>query len=529
MTQMIASNGFPLDVFDPAFLLIDTVITAGASGFVYETSAGTTVSIWGSGFSYDGTGQPTGGDVSVITIHDSLGNEVASFTLAAVDLADLLANGGSDFWEVLFAGDDAIFAHDGDDTLSGFDGNDRLYGKGGHDTLLGGQGEDVIDGGTGDDIIDAGADDDLIIVHAGQGNDTIDGGSGFDTVAHHGFDSSSTGDVITVGATRGRDPSVSLGMGAARDGKGGKGDGLPHTQATLDNVERLEINGNDGDDALHVFDISSTDLGAGQIVFDGGLGTDDVHAAFATTSIEYIWRFAGDGHPGDGTVDFGSGFDRFTVIVEDDGKDMDLTLSAGGGVVEVSEGLFGGKSTGTVTMTGVDGMSFELAGGDDSVVINGDLGGEFSGGMAILFGGGQNTLTATDHTGSINVSGGDGTNIFQTGSGADLLSGGAANDHLSAGDGNDWLLGHGGDDVMNGGSGADRFIFEAGSGHDTIEDFEAGPGGGDVLDFSTLGITIGDLVITQIAGDTQIATPDGDTILLQGVLPGQLDSGDFLF
>ncbi len=546
MTTMIGSNGHPLDVFDPASILIDTVLTATGSGFSYETLDGNMVQIWGSGFTYDGDGLPVAGAVSVITIHDTLGNEIASFTLANVDLGSLFANGGADFWDVLFGGDDAIFAHDGDDVLSGFDGNDRLYGKGGDDELFGGQGNDVIDGGIGNDIIDAGQGDDLILFHVAQGNDTIDGGSGFDTVIHHGFDSPEAGDVITVGATRGRDPSVSLGVGSSRNAR--KGEGPPHTEAILDGVERLEIFGNDGDDALHVFDISNTDLGFGRIVFDGGLGTDDLHAEFATTDITYLWRFAGKDHPGDGTVDFGSGTsDRFEIVVEDDSKDMDVYLSAGGGVVEVSEGLFGGGSNGSVTMTDVELMSFDFAGGDDTVTINGDLSAELWGTVTIDFGDGTGTLMASDHQGNLSVAGGDGANVLMSGGGMDALGGGAAADFISGGAANDSLFGYEGedqlfggegddtlrggadDDQLTGGDGADRFVFDTGFGDDTIDDFEAGLAGHDVLDFNLPGLTFADLAITQIGADTQIATPDGDTVLLVGVLPGQLHESDFVF
>jgi len=57
------------------------------------------------------------------------------------------------------------------------------------------------------------------------------------------------------------------------------------------------------------------------------------------------------------------------------------------------------------------------------------------------------------------------------------------------------------DDLLTGGTGDDTFVFEARMRADVITDFN---NGNDTLDFSSLGIGIGDLTITQIGTSTEI-------------------------
>ena len=68
-----------------------------------------------------------------------------------------------------------------------------------------------------------------------------------------------------------------------------------------------------------------------------------------------------------------------------------------------------------------------------------------------------------------------------------------------------------------------------GTGHDTILGFTA-VGSEDALDLTALGIAFEDLVVTQVGADTLVTLPSGDSVLLVGVAPGDLDAGsDFLF
>jgi hypothetical protein len=70
------------------------------------------------------------------------------------------------------------------------------------------------------------------------------------------------------------------------------------------------------------------------------------------------------------------------------------------------------------------------------------------------------------------------------------LTGNGFGNTIVGGAGDDTIIGGAGDDVMLGGRGNDVFAFFAGFGHDTINDFDANPlGGQDLLDISGLGIT----------------------------------------
>lgn len=67
------------------------------------------------------------------------------------------------------------------------------------------------------------------------------------------------------------------------------------------------------------------------------------------------------------------------------------------------------------------------------------------------------------------ISGENGNDTIYGNGGNDTLYGDNGNDTLWGEDGNDMLIGGAGDDYLNGGNGADTYFFEAGFGHDTID------------------------------------------------------------
>jgi serralysin len=76
--------------------------------------------------------------------------------------------------------------------------------------------------------------------------------------------------------------------------------------------------------------------------------------------------------------------------------------------------------------------------------------------------------------------------------GNDTLYGGAGNDILNGGTGVDLLLGGAGNDTLVGGTGNDSFYFAAGSGKDTILQFEgAGVAGGDLIRLASNNLNVG--------------------------------------
>jgi hypothetical protein len=122
------------------------------------------------------------------------------------------------------------------------------------------------------------------------------------------------------------------------------------------------------------------------------------------------------------------------------------------------------------------------------------------------------------------------------GAGNDTLSGGAGNDTLLAGDGNDTLIGGSGNDVLTGGAGNDLFRLADGFGSDRIADFDIGDADNDgffddqldvsgLTDASGKPVNVWDIVVSADSfGNALLRFPNGETLLLEGVTPAQLNS-----
>jgi VCBS repeat-containing protein len=218
--------------------------------------------------------------------------------------------------------------------------------------------------------------------------------------------------------------------------------------------------GNDGNDVL--------DGGAGNDFMMGGNGNDT-----------YIVDSAGD------TVIDTNGID--TVIMSTSIYTLDTSI----------ENLINSGSAASFTGTGNASANI-MRGGAFADTLNGGDGND------LLIGGAGNDV----------LNGGNQNDDLYGGSGTDTLSGGSGIDHLTGGAGND---------TMSGGIGNDVFTFAAGFGNDRINDFDAGPPGGqDVIDISQFGITdatfAAHVTITDVGADTLI-TIDNVTqkILLAGI------------
>ena len=145
----------------------------------------------------------------------------------------------------------------------------------------------------------------------------------------------------------------------------------------------------------------------------------------------------------------------------------------------------------------------------------------------------------------------------------DNLTGNNGDNVLEGQGGNDVLGGNGGDDVLTGGTGSDRFSYALASpgtsgGNDVIADFGRGQGAfshdeGDRIDLRSASIgsfgalTLERGTVTLLNGfyssftldaaagtDTRITTAAGGgffggSLILQGVLPSQLQARDFVF
>ena len=131
----------------------------------------------------------------------------------------------------------------------------------------------------------------------------------------------------------------------------------------------------------------------------------------------------------------------------------------------------------------------------------------------------------------IKLTGTTGNDSLNGGEGDDSLNGGAGNDKLDCGAANDILIGGSGKDTITGGSGSDVFVFELGSGRDTITDFQNGFDTFDVTALSIMGITeFDDIGIFQVGANTRVAF-DGfaSDVLLLNTDAALLDASDFTF
>ena len=155
-------------------------------------------------------------------------------------------------------------------------------------------------------------------------------------------------------------------------------------------------------------------------------------------------------------------------------------------------------------------------GGHDTMVSTDPLGSAMSGDARIIAGAGRG--------GNDTLLGGDGDDTLRGDAEQMLDTSIAGNDVLAGGRGNDTLWGDADEFLGTGSRGADRFVFAAESGSDTIGDFGRGQ---DKLDVSALGFDdISDMVISA-GTDTRVEFSAGNHVTLLGV--ANVDASDFIF
>ncbi len=470
------------------------------------------------------SGTPRSGFVGelevVVTATDSIGLSVSnSFRLSVISDKNFIAGShlndritGSDGIDSIdgLAGDDRIYGADGNDELAGGDGNDQVYGETGDDHLSGGTGNDRLYGGEGHDVLAAGADNDYL--NGNAGDDRLSGEVGDDRLY-------------------GEDGIDLLDGGAGNDRLyGGNGDD--------------QLLGAEGDDRL------SGD--AGNDVLDGGAGSDrlyggeghDVLAAGADN--DYLNGNAGDdqlsgeagddrlyGEVGIDLLDGGTGNDRLYGGNGDDqlfGAEGDDRLSgdAGNDVLDGGAGsdrLYGGEGH-DVLAAGADNDYLNGNAGDDQ--LSGEAGDDRlygEDGIDLLDGGAGNDFLKGGNGDDVMSGGLDDDRIYGE-AGDDLLEGGSGNDRLYGGEGNDRLSGLSGDDFLDGGDGNDTYLFERGSGLDTLSNFESGGMGMDVAIFQDANFE--DLWFSKSRSHLMISvTGTEDSVVIRNWFKGadyQLDS-----
>jgi Ca2+-binding RTX toxin-like protein len=474
------------------------------------------------------------GTAGVNTLNGAAGND----TIYGYGGADTISAGADN--DTVYAGEDAdyVLGEDGDDVLIGQAGQDSLYGGAGADSMDGGDDNDTIYAGAGNDFARGSAGVDLLIGQEGDdqlygddGNDAIDGGIGNDT-GYGGLGADylrgDVGNDVLIGqdgADRidGDDGDDSLDGGIGNDtiygGAGGDNlFGMEDADLLIGQSGADTIYGGLGDDAL--------DGGADNDIIIGQEGMDQLYGDLGLDAID--GGLDNDIIYAGGDADYARGSEGNDLIIAQDGDDR-LDGDAG------NDSMDGGL--GADTLYGGDGADYML-GGDGADLLIGQIGADLMYGDAAndamdggadndtLYGGAGNDYMLGD-IGADALIGQAGLDTIYGGDGDDTIDAGGDNDLVYGGAGADYIIGGLGADTLYGDGGADRFVFAAGSGADTIADFQDGVDRIDLYGYA--GATFANTSIVQQGGNTLVTLTGGETILLIGITATNITAGDFLF
>ncbi|MBO9403441.1 Hint domain-containing protein [Shimia sp. R9_3] len=481
---------------------------------------------------------------------------------------------------------DVILAGEGADSVLSGDGADTVYGDGGDDSIQSGAGDDFVLGGSGADTLVGGAGNDAL--EGGSGNDKIVGDGSAELVQNGGFtniDGSSNPAGWGVSETNASQVKVvdgQLRFNADGTPNGGQVfqtiSGIPAGEAVTISFDKYDIghsdNGygflrltvSDGSTTLidqmvlstgaHCFSFVSTGVDYKITLQDASIGNfDNKDVAIDNLSVS-VGAAPGndtlDGGTGDDHIDGGGGADLLIggdgrdTLNGGDGNDIINTFGGNAGIetggdrafnadtVDAGAGddsIYGGFGVGESIDGGTGNDTFSLQNLGPSSAANVDL----QAGSYTLKTGGHGTLDGIE-----NVSGTFGNDTIAGDSADNRLHGGGANgegnDKLDGRGGNDTLTGGFGNDTLSGGSGADTFVLQDGSGHDVIVDFDTADDDGngltnDQLDVSQMTDQFGgpikakSVTVTDDGnGNAKLTFANGETVILRGVAPSQVDS-----
>jgi len=466
--------------------------------------------------------------------NDSLNGGTGYDTLYGGSGCDTLDGGlGNDR---LDGGDDndVLYGNLGNDSLDGGAGNDTFYGSIGNDTLNGGAGNDSLNGGAGNDLLDGGFDDDFL--DGGAGNDTLYGGAGNDIYL---FNLGSGQDTLyEEDTTAGNIDTIRFGAGIAASSLTFTRNGKDLVLGIKGVSDQLTVWGWDEWSYLNPIecfqfsDGTTWDAAAIKAAVAPVAGTSANDSMMGWNGInDYLQGMGGNdklyGYEGDDTLDGGAGNDSLEGGIGNDtyvfnlGGGQDIIYeygSAPGNTIQFGTGILASNTT--VSLSGSD-LILAINETTDQVKIEGWR--YFGNGIdRIQFNDGVtwNMATILSKLPALAVPVGTASNDNLTGwgvlndniqgfAGDDELSGCGGNDSLNGGDGKDTLYGGGGNDSLDGGigndsleggDGNDTYVFNLGSGQDTINDYDPTSGDLDTISFGA-GITAGDITFARSVFD----------------------------
>ncbi len=475
------------------------------------------------------------------------------------------------------AGNDSLFGGEGNDTLLGGDGQDELYGNAGNDTLNGGQGtDDYMSGDEGNDIYLFAAGDGNIRISNYDINvgryDVLRFTSGISPgnvlVGHLGdnllLTIQSTGEVITVerhfsgadytlnavefadgtiwnselikqkatGASMGDDNITGFSTSDILDGLSGNDiiSGLEGNDQLNGNIGNDILKGGGGNDTLLGGDGQDSLFGdAGNDILNGGLGVDDYMSGDEGNDI-YLFA-AGDGNTTINNYDisigrydvlrFAPGINPSQVLAQRSVDSLRLMLQSTGETITVQDHF-------RINFIYPDQYilnAVEFADGTiwNSTLINQLVMQGTTGNDTLI--GSSSDDTVDGLSGDDFLSGDRGNDYLSGNNGNDVLYGGYGNDSLLGGDGQDSLYGDDGADILNAGLGAndymegggdnDIYLFAAGDGNTTINNYDTSTGHNDILRFAS-GIYPTDVLVRRSSNDLQLTLQsNGELITVQ--------------
>ncbi|MDO6963015.1 beta strand repeat-containing protein [Rhizobium alvei] len=372
--------------------------------------------------------------------------------------------------------------------------------------ITGNSGANILDGAAGLDSLMGGEGDDIYSLT--DGDDAVTESSGFDTITstinrnlndYSGIEALTLLGSADINATANDSGNDLTGNSGSNSLTGGLGDD------TLDGGAGADVmDGGDGDDVYYVDDAS--DVISEQFAFNG---EDTVYSAISYTLAEEL--------------------EHISLLGS---ADINATGNSGHNTIIGNSGnnVLNGGSDGVDRLTG--------GAGDDTYIVNGT-----SWLITEEVNGGIDTIIASAQ--SIGLTGSNVENATLAGSLDKNIFGSSGSNVLIANSGTNILIGYAGNDTMTGGGGNDEFRFltfggveVSNFGHDTITDFTAGTGAGDVLRVGTqfdsfTGLVQDNRIVDDGQGNCTItfdvASNSSSTITLLGVTASQLVADDFLF